>query len=211
MGRSEGDHEHPHEAPGGGPPDPLAAAKRLARQRIDDERRRYPDDLGPVFEALATGLFKPGFNAKAVVPDPAARRRFRLAVGVTPRAYCDRQLLATALKLVRETTIPILEIAPGLGFDDPELFAKWFKWRAGEAPTTMRPPNGDPPVDAQPPVESTADEPWTTREYLKAAAWDVSPERGAALIRKIRELYPALDDQPLAPQGAAPCSTSNGS
>jgi len=177
--------------------DPLAAATRRARQRIDQDRRRYPRILGPVFETLADRLFEPGFKAEAAA-DPAVCRRFRIAVGVTPRAYADRQLLDTALELVQETTLPILEIAAALGFDDPELFCKWFRWRTGEAPTTMRRPVSDPPPGRSPaaPAGETAGKPWTDRHWRKAAAWAESPERGAAMIRQIRELYPALDDQP---------------
>jgi len=174
--------------------DPLAAARRRARQRIDQDRRRYPRILGPVFEALADGLFEPGFKAEAAA-DPAVCRRFRLAVGVTPRAYADRQLLDTALELVQETTLPILEIAAALGFDDPELFGKWFRWRTGEAPTTMRRTGSDlPGRSPATPADETAGKPWTDKHWRKAAAWDESPERGAAMIRQIRELYPGLDD-----------------
>lgn len=184
-------------------PEPLAAARREARQRIDDDRRRHPQDLGPIFEALAAGLFEPGFNAEEAVPDPAAQRRFRIVVGVTPRAYRDRQLLKAALDLVRNTTLPILKIAAGLGFVDPVLFAKWFKWRTGVAPTTMRPAEvrlagDDPPAPSPPAAESAGDEDWTDQECRQAAAWYVSPERGADLIRMARELYPALDDPPLS-------------
>lgn len=176
--------------------DPLAAATRRARQRIDHDRRRYPPILGPVFEALADRLFEPGFKAEEAA-DPAVCRRFRLAVGVTPRVYADRQLLDTALELVRETTLPILEVAAALGFDDPELFAKWFRWRTGESPTTMRGPVSDPPGPSPAtPADETTGKPWTDRHWRKAAAWAESPERGAAMIRKIRELYPALDDRP---------------
>lgn len=216
MDRSGGEPDSPHEDPGGERPDPLAAARRRARQRIDDERRRHPEDLRPVFEALAARLFEPGFNPKTAVPDRAARGQFRLTVGVTLRAYCDRQLLDAALKLVRETTLPILEIAAGLGFEDPELFAKWFRWRTGKAPTSMRPATGeqrDPPKSPAPPVAGgSSEEPWTVPEYRQAAAWDMSPELGAVLIREVRELYPELDDPPPTTKpctGDAPCSTSN--
>lgn len=176
-------------------PDILAAVRRQARQRIDDDRQRYPEDLGPVFEILAARLFEPGFYAKAAVPDQTARRRFRLAVGLTPRAYRDRQLLEAALELVRETTLTVRDIAAGLGFDDPELFTKWFRRRTGEAPTTLRPTAGGPPdqISTPPDAETVEDEPWTDRECRKAAAWAVGPRRGATLIRIIRELYPALD------------------
>jgi len=181
--------ERTPDGPGGGP-HPLAAAKDRARQRIDHDRQRYPESLGPVLAAIAANLFTPGWKAEAAV-EPAAWRRFRVALGITPGAYRDRQVLETALELVRESTLPILEIAAGLGFDDPELFTKWFKWRTGEAPTTMR--SGDEP-DTGPPAGQTTD--WQDRDWRKAAAWDESPQRGAAMIRKIRELYPALDHHP---------------
>lgn len=200
--RPQGEPDRPREDPGGERPDPLAVARRRARQRIDDDRRRYPEDLSPVFEAVAARLFEPGFNVKAVVPDPAAWRRFRLRVGVTPQVYRDRQLLETALELVRQTTLPVLEIAAGLGFADPQLFTKWFKWRTGEAPAAMRPADGHPPAPAQspmpPPAETPGEKPWAVRECRQAAAWAVSPGRGAELIRKFHELYPALADQPLS-------------
>jgi len=203
---SQGEPDCPGKDPGGERPDPLDAARRRARQRIDDDRRRFPEDLGPVFAAVAARLFEPGFNAKAEVPDLAAWRRFRLRVGVTLQVYCDRRLLETALELVQKTTLPIMEIAAGLGFDEPELFTKWFKWRTGEAPAAMRPTNGLPPAPTQPAAATPDDKPWTVRECRQAAAWDVSPGRGAELIRKLYELYPALVDQPLG-GGDAPCST----
>lgn len=180
--------------------DPLAAARRRARQRIEDDRRRSPEALRPVFEALSARLFEPGFNAKTVAPEAAIRRRFRLEVGPSLRVYRDRRLLEAALELVRKTALPVVEIAAGLGFDDPELFSKWFKRRTGESPVAMRSPSGPqlPPAasPAPPAAEPTGGASWTVRECRQAAAWDVSPERGAALAEKIRELYPALADPP---------------
>lgn len=199
MNRSRGEFKHSREAVKNERPGLLTAAKRRARQRMDDDRRRYPEDLGPVFEALAASLFKPDFNAKSAVPDPVARGRFRIEVGVSPRAYRDRYLLETALETIQRTSLPILEIAAGLGFAEPELFRKWFQWRTGEAPLTMRSQAAGSPARAagSPPRSAVAngDQAWSTRECRRAAAWDVSRERGVVLIEEIRALYPAIADR----------------
>jgi len=200
MASSEGEPEYPREDRGGQGANPLSAAKRRARRRIDEDRRRHPEDLKPVFEALAARLFEPGFDANLAALNPAARLRFRLKVGATLRAYRDRQLLDTAMDLVCGSELLLAEIAEALGFGDLVSFRKWFKWRTGEAPQALRTGRRDGSAAASQ-VAPAADEVfpgWSMPQIRLALLGGVSRERAADLMRQIREAYPHLDSQPPA-------------
>lgn len=198
MASSEGEPEYPREDRGSEGADPLTAAKRRARRRIEEDRRCYPEDLRPVFETLSARLFEPGFDANSAAPSPALRQRFRLEVGATLRAYRDRQLLDTAMDLVRGSELPIAEIAAALGFADLVSFRKWFKWRTGKAPQTLRTVRRDEGAAASEaaPVADEVFPGWSMPQIRLALLGGVSRERAADLIRKIRESYPQVEQQP---------------
>jgi AraC-like DNA-binding protein len=65
-------------------------------------------------------------------------RLFRSELGVTPKAYADRQCLAAAMRTLAEGHRSIKEIAYGLGFQTPAHFSAWFRKVRGETPRQYR-------------------------------------------------------------------------
>lgn len=65
-------------------------------------------------------------------------RRFRRFFEVSPYEYILRQRHRYAERLVKESTLPIAQIATQLGFASPERFNAFFKRRAGQAPGQYR-------------------------------------------------------------------------
>lgn len=74
------------------------------------------------------------------------QRRFQQAVGCTPRSYVARARLDCAAGLMRETDWTLERIARTLGFSDQQHLGRRFRQRYGEAPSSWRRPDRDPPV-----------------------------------------------------------------
>jgi AraC family transcriptional regulator len=65
-------------------------------------------------------------------------RIFRRELGVTPRQYAIRMRLRRAIDLLRDTRIPITEIAFDSGFGDVSHFVKTFTREIGCSPSRFR-------------------------------------------------------------------------
>lgn len=65
-------------------------------------------------------------------------RLFKKAYGVTPYRYLARRRLERAALLLRNTNLPVKEIAQRLCFADAHYFANAFRARYGETPTAFR-------------------------------------------------------------------------
>jgi len=65
-------------------------------------------------------------------------RQFTRHRGLTPSAYLRRQRLAEALRLLRETSLPIAEIATASGFRDPAYLSQVIRTATGFTPTALR-------------------------------------------------------------------------
>jgi AraC family transcriptional regulator len=64
--------------------------------------------------------------------------QFRVAAGVRPHEYVLRRRVDKACKLLRDTTLPIVEVALAVGFQSQAHFTTVFKRFAGEPPYRWR-------------------------------------------------------------------------
>jgi len=65
-------------------------------------------------------------------------RLFNRHLGLTPRAWCQRQTLALAQQALLASPRSVKEIAHDLRFHDASHFAKWFRSQTGRSPSQMR-------------------------------------------------------------------------
>ncbi|HEX9736970.1 MAG TPA: helix-turn-helix domain-containing protein [Thermoanaerobaculia bacterium] len=173
--------------------DALAAAKAQARSRIENDMRTVPE-LRPQLETLSRRLFARGFDAAEIGADPAVQREFRFAFGVSPKGYYDSLLLDASRALVCATGVPVIDVAAGLGFADPEAFSRWFKYRTGLAPMKLRERHRPPaPIRStgvpEKPTES-GEFPLSLREWRMMLLGLSTPERIEGVLRWIRDAYP---------------------
>lgn len=67
-----------------------------------------------------------------------AIRIFRSAYGVTPYEYLLGKRIETAKLLLKNTSLPVTEIADRLQFADRHYFSNFFKGRVGVSPAAFR-------------------------------------------------------------------------
>lgn len=65
-------------------------------------------------------------------------RKFSYATGTTPIQYLLRVRVAHAARLLRETSLPVTDIAGRVGFDDSNYFSRQFHQILGSSPTEYR-------------------------------------------------------------------------
>lgn len=180
--------------------DPLGTAKKEVRRAIRADRLKAPADVARSLETISRQLYDPEFDAGEVARGTAARRRFRLAVGMTPKDYRDYWLLVTADQAVRGSEMAIAEVAAGLGFTEPEAFSRWFKYRMGISPLKLR---ARASADEVAPVtskrsEAAGDERWSMRTLRRIMVGDVSRELGHSFIRWLLEVSPEAAIEPVS-------------
>lgn len=66
------------------------------------------------------------------------RQRFRRETGLAPKQYLIELKLLHAASLIRDTNLPIKEIAAEVGMTDPYYFSRLFQKRMGVPPRTYR-------------------------------------------------------------------------
>ncbi|MFG3498758.1 AraC family transcriptional regulator [Streptomyces sp. NPDC047928] len=98
-----------------------------------------------VAPALAAIHEKPAFQwtvgtlaARAGLSRAAFARRFSDLVGEPPMTYLTRWRMTTAARLLRESDVPLSEIAARTGYSSEYAFAKAFKREYGQAPGGYR-------------------------------------------------------------------------
>jgi AraC-like DNA-binding protein len=65
-------------------------------------------------------------------------RQFTRATGAPPSEYVFRSRMARAARLLQSSRLPVAEIATGVGFADPNYFAKAFRRAFDVSPTEFR-------------------------------------------------------------------------
>lgn len=65
-------------------------------------------------------------------------RSFRNAYGMAPYEYLNQQRIETAKALLRNSQLPIQDIAMQLGFADQYYFSRYFKKKCGKSPKEYR-------------------------------------------------------------------------
>lgn len=107
------------------PGDTPADAVELARRHLD----RHLADVDLSLEGLA---------AIALVTPAHLVRRFRAELGVTPMAHLWQRRVASGIELLRNTGLPVGEIARRSGFRSVYHFSRRVKEATGMAPTEVR-------------------------------------------------------------------------
>ncbi|HWG75782.1 MAG TPA: helix-turn-helix domain-containing protein [Steroidobacteraceae bacterium] len=146
-------HEHAHAAPGrslaldGWLAVLLACALRVCNS---NSHARPTQALPPRNRELVSrfrDLIEAGFRSGRSLPDYAralhvSEARLRNAClgagGQPPIQLLHARVLLEAKRQLIYTSLPIAEIAYGLGFDDPAYFTRFFTRRAGVCPRTYR-------------------------------------------------------------------------
>lgn len=72
------------------------------------------------------------------VSDPTLCKRFRDALGTTPKQVHDRCRIDRAIDLLNDSHLPIAAIAKRCGFSTPTAFGVAFKRRRGCTPSQWR-------------------------------------------------------------------------
>ena len=65
-------------------------------------------------------------------------RLFRASFGITPLEYVESRRLESARIMLKNTSLPVREIAERCGFSDEHYFSGYFKKRTGMSPRTYR-------------------------------------------------------------------------
>jgi transcriptional regulator GlxA family with amidase domain len=115
--RYVGDARSPGDAP--------ADAVELARRHLD----RHLADVELSLDGLAS---------TALVTPAHLVRRFRAELGVTPMAYLWQRRVAAGIELLRNTGLPVGEVARRSGFRSVYHFSRRVKEATGMAPTEVR-------------------------------------------------------------------------
>lgn len=116
-------------------PEPIVIAPRLSAEdevfmkKIADfvEKNISDSDIGINDMAAATAVSRSGLN-----------RKMRHLLGVTPADFLKEARMNRAVKMLKETGMPVSEIAYACGFSDPKYFAKCVKGSTGKTPRELR-------------------------------------------------------------------------
>ncbi|MGQ9904777.1 MAG: helix-turn-helix domain-containing protein [Anaerolineae bacterium] len=118
----------------------------LCQYALDAEAARrarsQPDALRAAQAFISDHLFEP-LNLRAVaqaayISPPHLIRLFRQHLGMTPARYWWQLRLERGVELLRETGLPIAEIAQRTGFRNPFHFSRMVKQRYQMSPRALR-------------------------------------------------------------------------
>ena len=121
----------------------LKAAARETLLRVQQDYQRAPLKLKPLLAYLEAHLFEPDLNVNQLkracgVRDNSMPMQFRKALGDSPRNYIAGCRFEIATKLLRESDIPVWQIADLLGFSSLQAFSRAFAEWSGQRPTKFR-------------------------------------------------------------------------
>lgn len=114
----------------------------LVRQARDTPRRHMPPSLRRAVEAIDNDPEHPWSLGELQDVSGLGRSRmhdlFKTHLGESPTAHALRRRLGVAQQLLRETRLPITDIAHRLSFSSSQHFANAFRNRYGTTPTQCR-------------------------------------------------------------------------
>lgn len=117
----------------------LRACVRLARQENGTARKPWLASVQDYIDHhLASPLAVQQLAAVAGCSVGHFHRLFQQATGETPVQYLTRRRLEVALLYLRESGLPIQEIATAVGFPDPLYFSRVFRRQFGQSPSRTR-------------------------------------------------------------------------
>ncbi|MDD9722403.1 GlxA family transcriptional regulator [Sulfitobacter sp. PR48] len=114
------------------PPRPQSRAQNPRHSRLTARAQQRME------AALETPLPLRDIAAELGVSDRALQQQFRTHLGVTPQAHYLALRLSQAERLVRDTRLPLQEIALNTGFGSPASFARAFRTRFQMSASQMR-------------------------------------------------------------------------
>ncbi len=123
-----------------------ALVEAYRRNELHCAKADYPLDVRALLKALNTHCFEPRqtigeIERRCGLNDHNVSRRFAEHVGMSPRAYRRRRRMEPAKRLLRHEglqTIPVAQIAPAVGYERPDSFARAFKRYTGRSPKQHR-------------------------------------------------------------------------
>ena len=98
--------------------------------------------LKPVFDFISSRYTEPiTLNLGASLAKmslPSFTRLFKKVAGMTFVSYVTHVRLSQALRLLRETSLTVAEVASQVGFSDQSYFDRKFRFAFGETPSSIR-------------------------------------------------------------------------
>lgn len=117
--------------------------------RAYDNRYGYNSEEGLyanyVYNAL--GFIENHYKERISVNDIAAEaglsgdylsRQFKHFTGISPTEYIKNFRFAKAVEMLKDTTIPVSDVAMEVGFEDPAYFTRQFRQILGKSPSEYR-------------------------------------------------------------------------
>lgn len=105
-------------------------------------RARLPKMVSDFLESVFSTARPPqdlaSYAAEACLSPGHLNRIVRKATGKSVGAWIDISRLGTAKRLLRDTEMPIAEIATAVGLDDSSYFSRFFKKHSGLTPLAFR-------------------------------------------------------------------------
>lgn len=114
------------------PPRPQSRAQNPRHSRLTaraQQRMEAALDAPLRLREIAAGLG---------VSERALQQQFRMHLGVTPQAHYLALRLAQAERMVRDSPLPLNEVALATGFGSPAAFSRAFRARFRQSPSQMR-------------------------------------------------------------------------
>lgn len=65
-------------------------------------------------------------------------RQFKQFTGISPTEYIKNFRFAKAVEMLKDTNIPVSDIAMEVGFEDPAYFTRQFRQILGKSPSEYR-------------------------------------------------------------------------
>lgn len=111
---------------------------RAAPAVTDDAASRVKAMLGYIHTNYAEAISVSGIAKAASISEREAFRTFRQVLDTTPTLYLTRHRINASLRMLRESDLPITEIATACGFCNPSYFCKVFRGLTGLSPREFR-------------------------------------------------------------------------
>lgn len=122
-------------------------SKKNAAGLKDGRAKQITADFLKLYEAHLAELFagKAGhrmsssdYAAKLFIAPRHLTNTLKLTTGKSPCEFMENAIITEAQRLLRETTLPVAEIALLFAYDEPTNFTKFFKGMSGITPLQFR-------------------------------------------------------------------------
>ncbi|GAA1006992.1 transcriptional regulator [Acrocarpospora pleiomorpha] len=104
----------------------------------EDENRRLLRARDAMDRDYAKPLDVPAVAAVAFMSAAHFSRTFRAVFGETPHRYLQRRRIERAMAMLRETAVPVTDVAREVGFESLSSFTRTFRSIVGASPTEFR-------------------------------------------------------------------------